>query len=69
MNVTEKIIAKSGLSKEEARVIRVFYDLPTAGKKTKLWVKMIGHEKHSRILYSGKKKIKDFLEKKNGAGN
>ena len=59
--VTERLIAKSGLSTEEAKVIRTFYRIKTAGKRTKRWVEGLSNQKYHFLLKSGQEKIRRIL--------
>lgn len=65
VEITEKIIAKAGLSPDEAKVIRAFRQLETAGKRTKNWVeKNISPRQYFQLLKSAVEKIEKFLETK-----
>jgi len=68
IEITERIVAKAGLSSDEAKVIRVRYDLLTGGRKTQRWVETLGGEKHGQLLSSAREKIRQTLNTQ-GAGN
>jgi len=55
--VTERIIAKAGLSKEEKKVARVYFDLPAAGPRTKKQVEALSGKKREQLLLSAQEKI------------
>lgn len=59
----ESIIAKTGLSEEEKKVARVYYDSKSAGKKTKFWVSHLSAERHVQLLASAQQKVEPFLNK------
>jgi len=60
--VTEKIIAKAGLSKQEKKVARVHFDLPAAGQRTKKWVEALSNKKSEQLLFSAQEKIQQILK-------
>lgn len=55
--ITERIIARADLSKEEKKVARVFFKLSTAGPRTRKWVKALSYKKHEQLLLSLREKI------------
>jgi len=55
--ITENIIAKSNLSSEQARVARVFYELPSAGLRTHRWVENLSVTRHDALLQEAQEKI------------
>ncbi len=57
MEITEKTIGLAGLTSGEVRVARVFYNLETAGPKTKKWVEKLSEAKRCRFLDSAQKKL------------
>jgi len=57
MKVTEQMIAKADLSAGEAKVIRVAYELSSAGKRTKRWVAGLGVGTYDQLLTSGNEKL------------
>ena len=57
MKVTEQMIAKANLSAREAKVIRVAYELSSAGKRTKRWVAGLGVGTYDQLLTSGNEKL------------
>ncbi len=60
--VTERIIAKAGLSKQEKMIARFYYGSKSAGKRTKYWVSMLSPGKYNELLASAEKKIQQRLE-------
>jgi len=60
-DITESLIARAGLTPEEAKVARVLYELKTAGKRTKRWVENLPARKYNSLLESGQRKIKKAL--------
>ena len=64
VEVTEKIIAKAGLSPDEQKVARQYYKLSSAGKKTKRWLENVPDGKRHTLLRSAKQKIQKALEDK-----
>lgn len=66
MEITEKIIAKAELSKEEAKLIRVIRGLPSAGERTKGWVRGLSMRKHHQLLKSAEEKIEKATTAKRG---
>lgn len=62
MKVTERIIGKAKLSPGEARAIRVYNGLRSAGEKTRKWWRNLSdHERYS-LLRSAKQKIQKVLD-------
>ena len=61
MEVTEKIIAKAGLTNEEAKIIRSIHDLPTAGIKTENWINNLSADKYDSLRASAEEKLRDAL--------
>ena len=59
--VTEQMIAKANLSKDEAKVIRVIYGLPSAGKRTKHWMAGLSDEKYRELQASAKEKLYEIM--------
>jgi len=66
LEVTERIIARAGLCKEEARVIRVLRELPSAGERTKRWVRNLSMRKYDQLLRSAEGKIQKATTAKKG---
>ena len=62
IEITERIIAKAGLSKQEKKVVRVFFELETAGPRTKKQVEALNGEKHDQLLSSAREKIRQTLD-------
>lgn len=60
IEVTEQIIAKAGLTKDEAKVARFFHNLPSAGGRTKHWVSALSSRKRLRLLESAERKIREM---------
>lgn len=64
MEVTEEIIGKSNLSAAEAKVVRYFYRLPSAGKRSMNWVENLNRNKFSELFKSAQKKLKEHCKNK-----
>lgn len=65
-DVTEKVISQAGLTSDEAKVIRVFYDLPSGGGRTREWAGKLSAQTYEELLSSGKFKIQQFLDQRAG---
>jgi len=64
-NVTESSVEKAKLTPNEAKVIRVFYNLEAAGSKksrTRKFVENLSAQKHELLLESGLRKIRETLD-------
>jgi len=57
--VTEKLLTKAGLTREEKKVIRFYLDLPSAGKRTHKWVKRLTAEHYVSLLNNAQRKIRE----------
>ena len=66
--ITERIIGKAKLTPQEAMVARVEFNLSTAGKRTKNWVKNLSQVKRNELSITAQGKIHKLLKAK-GAGN
>jgi hypothetical protein len=58
IKITEQLIAKAGLSKEEARLMRVIHGLASAGQRTKRWVSALSMTKYEQLLKGAEEKIR-----------
>ena len=69
-NVTDSIISRAGLTRGEAKVVRCYYRLQSAGSensRTMRWVRRLDSHKYGLLLRSGREKIEQTLSQ--GAGN
>lgn len=65
----ERTIGRAKLTPAEEKVARAFFDLPTAGPRTRKWVEALSARKHDGLLASAEAKIFQFLrEKRKGVG-
>ena len=55
--ITERVIANSGLTREEKKVARHYFNLPSAGKRTHRWAESLRQERYIKILDSARSKI------------